>query len=71
MLVARSLRTGTRGEKNFDEVPDYLEENNILLRNVSACTTTDGAPSMTGRYCIFEESYPQSILHSLCDSPSN
>ena len=54
MLVARSLRTGTRGEKNFDEVADYLEENNILLRNVSACPT-DGAPSMTGRYCIFEE----------------
>ena len=61
VLFARSLMTDTRGEKILNEANAYLEENNIPLRNTSACAT-DGAPSMTGRYKGFI-AYLKNAIH--------
>ncbi|XP_068224017.1 SCAN domain-containing protein 3-like, partial [Palaemon carinicauda] len=49
MLFATSLVTDTQGETIFNEIVTYFQQNNISLKNITACAT-DGAPSMTARF---------------------
>uniref|UniRef100_A0A5S6R6E9 DUF4371 domain-containing protein n=1 Tax=Trichuris muris TaxID=70415 RepID=A0A5S6R6E9_TRIMR len=49
MLVARRIRSDTKGLTMFGEVGNYFNEKNIPFQNLIACAT-DGAASMVGRY---------------------
>ncbi|KFD65059.1 hypothetical protein M514_22776, partial [Trichuris suis] len=49
MLLARRIRTDTKGATTFEEIRDYFEQNGIPMENIIACATDDAA-SMVGRY---------------------
>ncbi|XP_032075183.1 protein ZBED8-like [Thamnophis elegans] len=49
-LFARQLKTDTKGESIFHVVEQFFKDKEIPFTNMLACAT-DGAPSMTGRYC--------------------
>ncbi|XP_026532395.1 SCAN domain-containing protein 3-like [Notechis scutatus] len=50
LFFAKQLNTDTKGESIFHVVEQFFKDKEIPLTNILACAT-DGAPSMTGRYC--------------------
>ncbi|KFD62886.1 hypothetical protein M514_00820 [Trichuris suis] len=63
MLLARRIRTDTKGATTFEEIRDYFEQNGIPMENIIACATDDAA-SMVGRYRGFI-SYLKAVVPSV------
>ncbi|XP_029296292.1 protein ZBED8-like [Cottoperca gobio] len=63
-LFSKYLETDTKGQTIFNALHAYLEAKSIPISNILACTT-DGVPSMLGRYRGFTALLKEQVPHVL------
>ena len=73
LLFCKCLETDIKGQKIFQALSDYLQNNSIPYTNITACAT-DGAPTIVGRYrgfsSLVKEKKTICLLCTACFSPS-